>query len=143
MILSLPWVRQVQIETNGTVNPELNNDYRSKIHVTCSPKTAKVHRDTYKRADSWKYIIEEGKVDKLDGLPTASLGMNFRPARPWEQEDNPTAWTWRDRSESIFVQPLDVGDPIVNKQNMEVAVESCQRYGYRLSLQIHKIVGLA
>lgn len=39
-----------------------------------------------------------------------------------------------------YLQPLDEKDPVQNKKNMDYAVQLCLKYGYRLSLQIHKIL---
>ena len=33
-------------------------------------------------------------------------------------------------------------DPVRTQQNVQHAVQLCMRYGYRLSLQLHKILGL-
>ncbi len=41
------------------------------------------------------------------------------------------------------LQPIDMGDPVANRKNREAAVEYCLKYPlWRLSLQIHKIVGI-
>jgi hypothetical protein len=43
----------------------------------------------------------------------------------------------------VYVQPMDVHDPIRNAANLKRAATLAQTQGYRLSLQTHKIVGIA
>jgi 7-carboxy-7-deazaguanine synthase len=116
-----------QVETNGTLFPT------GLPHtIVCSPKTSTVHGVMYTMANAWKYIVEDGKIDPDDGLPTSSLGMHQRPARP------PSSF---DRMR-IYVQPLDTGDTDFNSSHVAAAVDVCNRFGYRLSLQQHKLLGL-
>lgn len=126
----------VQVETNGTLwineslfEGESEHPWLGELYIVCSPKTAKVHSKIILYAHFWKYILQHGKVDPNDGLPTSSLGESSPPFRT------------RDR-QKIFISPMDEGDPIKNKLNMEAAVESCMKFGYRLSLQTHKILGV-
>ena len=43
----------------------------------------------------------------------------------------------------FFLQPVDLGDPAVNRKHTEAAVEYCLKHPrWRLSLQIHKVVGI-
>jgi 7-carboxy-7-deazaguanine synthase len=45
--------------------------------------------------------------------------------------------------EYFFLQPVDTGDPVATRQNTEAAVEFClENPSWRLSLQVHKIVGI-
>ena len=117
----------VQIETNGTLYQELP---LSTI-IVCSPKTDKLHPKIKDRVDTLKYVVAHEKVDPKDGLPTSVLGMDLRAARPWP-----------DYTGDIIVQPLDEQDPIKNDLNMETAINSCMRFGYRLGIQLHKEVGM-
>lgn len=116
-----------QVETNGTLFPT------GVPHtIVCCPKTSRVHESMYSMVKAWKYVVEEGKIDPVDGLPTSSLGMNQRPARPP---------AYFDRMQ-IYVQPLDTGDKDFNSSHVAAAVDVCNRFGYRLSLQQHKLLGL-
>ena len=121
---------RVQIETNGTLFGKL---YWSsgRIEVVCSPKTAKLSAELEPNIDAYKYILEAGQVDPDDGLPLSVLGLQTRPARPRPGFAG-----------DVFVQPQDDQDPAKNKANIDAAVASCMKYGYRLSLQTHKILGL-
>jgi organic radical activating enzyme len=121
----------VQIETNGTFF--LQDFPYQEATIVCSPKTAKIHPSLFHFTDAWKYIIEEGGVDPDDGLPTRVLGANVRVARPPEV-------THKTR---IYVQPMDDRkDPKRNKAHMDTAVKVAVKYGYILSLQTHKYMGL-
>lgn len=117
--------KKVQIETNGT----LYSDVSSLVTVVCSPKTSKIHPAMAECVDAWKYVLRHDAVSPLDGLPTSALGMKQPPARPTNHFE-------------IYVQPCDDQDEEINRLNVEAAVDSCLRFGYRLCLQTHKIVGL-
>ncbi len=108
----------VQIETNGTLY--LNGIEEALL--VCSPKTPKVNQILAPHVDAWKYVLSSENVDPKDGLP---IGI-ARPVGPGD----------------VYVQPMDEYDHYKNRENMLVAVNSCLTHGYRLSLQLHKIVGL-
>jgi len=121
----------VQIETNGTLGVPF---ILAKMSVVCSPKTRSIPHQTAMRADAFKYVVKAGLIDSSDGLPLVSVGPQYgRPYRP------PMLNQVADK---IFVQPLDEKDEIKNKKNLDAAVESCRRFGYRLSVQTHKLAGL-
>lgn len=123
---------EVQIETNGTLFCDIGEFSR----IVCSPKTPSINMDLRNYLVRWpwghlKYIVEAGKVDPEDGLPTSVLGEDVRPYR---DKDIP--------KERIYVQPQDDQDPGKNRANIDEAVNSCLKFGYRLSLQTHKIAGV-
>lgn len=125
--------RTVQIETNGTVYPWELPWTHDSFHVVCSPKTSTVNsRFLSNLKVHWKYVMRNWDVDPLDGLPMTTLGHK-RPARPNWNVCAPSA---------VWVQPDDQKDEVKNKENMDACVLSCMRFGYRLSLQTHKILGL-
>lgn len=119
---------RIQVETNGTLPPGFARPY-TQFSIVCSPKTPKVHPDIEYWAKAYKYVIEAGHVDQ-DGLPTRALGGMY-PARPKKNFGG-----------QIFVQPCDEKDPKKNKANIQAALDSCMKFGYRLSLQLHKQLGL-
>ena len=120
---------RVQIETNGTLyQPEVPY---SHLSIVCSPKTPKLSSELAPHITAYKYILEAGKVSEEDGLPLSSLGMPTPPARPHNGCFG-----------EVFVQPLDEQDEERNKLHRHAAVESCMKFGYRLSLQIHKYLNL-
>lgn len=132
-LLNGPPTRWVQIETNGTY---FRNDLpwqNPRLSVVCSPKTPAVNRDLIPHVDAWKYIIEHDYVDEVDGLPTSVLGTAMRPFRAdYARRFNP---------HTILVQPADTGHEGYNKQNLDAAIGSCLAHGYRLSVQVQKVIG--
>ena len=120
---------KVQIETNGLIfDPKFPFD---KATVVCSPKTQRINQELAKLVAAFKYVLRSGDEDK-DGLPTCVLG-NFgqrlaRPPRDWKGD--------------IFIQPLDEHDEEANKRNLNACIASSLTFGYRLCLQVHKIINL-
>jgi 7-carboxy-7-deazaguanine synthase len=119
----------VQIETNGTLYEE--KFPHDQVTLVCSPKTPSLNKQLAPHIHAFKYVVEYGKVDHRDGLPTSVLGLELRAARPPDEFRG-----------TVYVQPCDHQDPFLNKQNMHQAIDSCMRFGYRLCLQMHKYAGL-
>ena len=123
----------VQLETNGSLSlPGLPWDDRN-LAVVVSPKTPKIHPDIAAHATCYKYLIRHGHIDTEDGLPTDVLGLHLSPARPT---------TPYPLGLEIYVQPADDRDPTHNRLNTQEAVRVALKYDYRLSLQLHKILGI-
>lgn len=134
----------VQIETNGTLAPDDFCWAAPRLTIVVSPKAGKVHPNIEQWAHCWKYVIQDGYIDWKDGLPTSILENGVRPARP------PKGFLHRD----VYLQPLDpplfqetsLPDLKKNTQqradNRAACVASAQRFGYRVGLQIHKLLGL-
>lgn len=119
----------IQIETNGTLYQE---DFPYlPVMIVCSPKTTTIHPELDKKIHCFKYVIEAGHVDPNDGLPTSVLGIKVRPYRPDMRDNRP-----------IYVQPVETTYPEETQANVKASVKSCMDYGYRLSLQTHKLLGL-
>lgn len=133
----------VQIETAGNLWLEgleylfpVNQASGKHNTIICSPKTPHVHPDLEKIVTAWKYIVRNDEdFSEDDGLPAESTqkrGLLQRLHRP------PT-----DTSKSlIFLQPCDQQDEQKNLANVRRARDLCLEYGYRLSLQTHKIIGV-
>jgi 7-carboxy-7-deazaguanine synthase len=122
----------VQIETNGTLYDD-DMPWFGALSVVCSPKTPKIHPELEDRVTSYKYVLDHRYVDEKDGLPTKSLESSGGVFRP-----RPSIPRHR-----IFLQPMEVKEcPAETARNVEATVRSCMKYGYRLSLQTHKIVGV-
>lgn len=120
---------QIQIETNGTLF--LPGPWHLKnLSIVCSPKTPKIHPEIDRWASCFKYVMDSDHVSESDGLPTDVLGTGLVPARPYMQDA------------IIYLQPADEGDIEKNQRNMEACIESCLKFGYRLSIQLHKLIGL-
>jgi 7-carboxy-7-deazaguanine synthase len=139
----VPFVRRMNefdiscsIETAGTTYlPDLHTVFdplRSIAGnlIVCSPKTPKIHPRMERLVGAWKYVVKEDEGDE-QGLPTYStqeMGRRtsvFRPVHPVVQ---------------IWVSPMDEQDEKCNEGNRKWARDLCLTHGYRLSLQVHKIV---
>lgn len=113
---------RVQIETNGTVWRELPK----AVDIVCSPKVTdgKYHSlrpDLLARVSALKFIV------------SAHAG-GYQAIGEVGQ---------RGRKIPIYVQPMDEYDPIRNQANVKHALELALSNGYRLSLQTHKMLGIA
>lgn len=151
----------VQIETAGTLwldsfeqcfsIQETPSLVAGTVSIVVSPKTGRVKKMIEKYACSWKYIVRKGDLSPIDGLPQTipqqghtRYSVNERLARPPAHIPH----------EQIYLQPCEeyifemhdprkcLSDTQANKLNMIQAAEVCMKMGYRLSLQIHKILGL-
>lgn len=131
---------RLQIETAGTVFPPSQWDYwvGGRVSIVCSPKTGKVHRVIEKFCTDWKYIISADDEDTYgDGLPGLSTQVDEGDgSRMKNALYRPT------KKSTIWLQPMDEQDPEKNERNLKEVVSRCRKYGYRLSLQQHKILGL-
>lgn len=118
---------KVQIETNGTLYQELPFP---KITIVCSPKTGSINKKLAPHIDSLKYVLHSDSVGK-DGLPLTALDHPALPqlARP------PKGFTGM-----IYVQPVDEINSHKNWRHLQTAVDSVMKHGYRLQLQVHKII---
>lgn len=121
---------RVQIETNGTLFREGLPYGHPRFTIVCSPKAGKVNRYLEPHISAYKYVLAADSVHPGDGLPTSALGLPGVPARP-QRERTP-----------IYVNPVDDHDPEVNAANLKAAARSCMLYGYRLGIQLHKLVGV-
>lgn len=124
---------RVQIETNGTLFSACHGKMMmcDNLTIVCSPKTPLLSDRIRPYVKCLKYVVDAENIDTRDGLPVVTLGNTVGVARPW---------SWFDGD--IYISPLDVGDPVRNKANVECVVDVCKRFGYILSLQLHKILEL-
>jgi len=122
----------VQIETNGSLYRDDVPWFALGLTTVVSPKAGIVHEDLIPKITAYKYVLEYGNVDPDDGLPSSHLGNGVKVARP------PKNW-----KKTTYIQPADVGTEQGNKLNLAACVDSCKKFGYRLGLQIHKIIGVA
>jgi len=136
----------IQVETAGTIWQESLEELicDGDIQLVCSPKTPKVHPAIGAYCAHWKYIIRGGEVDLEDGLPNrgtqvATLGKISRLYRPWEDDRRPDDHNYG----TIWLSPCDSYDDALNRVNLELARDLCLKHGYRLSLQLHKMIGVA
>jgi len=128
---------RIQVETAGTLGTPVGAWVDDLI---VSPKTRNLNKQMEYTATAIKYILRAGEVDPLDGLPNKStqiLGQDERVWRPW-----PEGCVSQYSGTPIYIQPCDEGEPGANAKNLAAAVESCLKFGYRLSVQVHKLAGL-
>lgn len=121
---------EVQIETNGTLYRDLPFEHK-RLMVVCSPKTSRIDALLADKVSAWKYVMDADHIDPVDGLPTTVLHGHGHVARPPRWNVAP-----------IYVQPLDVNDPVENDRHLDAVVKTCMKHGYRLCLQVHKLIGL-
>lgn len=112
----------VQIETNGTLYRKIPRE----VDIICSPKAKgqKYHAirdDLLQHVSAFKFIIS---AEKEGYTAISDIGQSAY-AIP------------------VYVQPMDEYDEARNKKNMEYAVKLALKQGYRISLQTHKIAGVA
>ena len=144
---------EVQIETAGIHWEGQLESLRTPPHefsaplpifLVCSPKLPGVHPKIVEYADAFKYIVDvRDEPDPEDGLPIHAVSQRGLPNpgrlfRPF--------WLFA-YPEKIMVQPLDPSPETPDRdwlfdRNCNRCVELVKRYGYRLSLQQHKILGL-
>lgn len=118
----------VQIETNGTLYQSLPFDSEQLILV-CSPKTGNIHNSLKPHIELFKYVAKAEDLGE-DGLPISALNHPAAPFLYRPEKDEV----------SIYLQPVDEQDVEKNLANQKAVVESCIKNGYRLCLQLHKII---
>ena len=109
---------KIQIETNGTLYRPLP----PSVDIICSPKNtsgsyAPIRPDLIPRITAFKFLISESNPHYRDVPDIAA-------------------------SAPVYVQPMDEDDAEKNTRNMQRATALALAGGYRLSLQLHKIVGI-
>lgn len=131
---------EIQIETAGTLwqNGMDKLIESGRVTLVCSPKTGAVHSKIEEYCRDWKYIIRKNEVDAMDGLPvmsTQKLDTKLRLYRPKEGQ--------------IWLQPMmEYGEDLAEVDHQKTAINTrlcadlCMTYNYRLTIQMHKIVGL-
>lgn len=118
----------VQIETNGTLFRNLPRE----VKIICSPKISggkyhKIRADLLARIDALKFIISASNQE-YQGF--ADVGQN-------EIEEK------TGKEIFIYLQPMDEYDEEKNRANVARVLELAAQNGARISLQMHKILGIA
>lgn len=132
----------VTVETAGTVYCEdihtvfSTYGYYCGNLIICSPKTPLLNKQILPYIGALKYIIRNGEYSDDDGLPMRSTQIEGQESVIYRPGEGLSA------NVPIYVQPMDEGDADKNKMNMQAATRICLKHGYRLSLQMHKIVGV-
>jgi len=110
---------KLQIETNGTLYRPLP----PHVNIVCSPKNNgngyfPIREDLLPQITALKFIISK-----------------HREAYRSVAEVGQTAYAI-----PVYIQPMDEGDAARNAENTAYALELAMRQGYRLSLQLHKLL---
>ena len=129
----------VSIETAGTVYlPGMEKVFNTRHNnlVVCSPKTPKLNEEFRRFVGAFKYVVRAGEIDTTDGLPIMSTQIKGESARLYRPS------VIERGTIPIYLSPCDEGDPIANMENLKAAARSCMKHGFRLTVQIHKMVGL-
>ncbi len=143
--------RAVQIETAGTLwQPELELFIRcGHLTLVCSPKTPKLAPGILEHCHHWKYVLQAGRVSHVDGLPNMGTQRNIlnkiqeiaRP--PGYLRDGLQVMQYCRTGDTIWVSPCDEGRTTsTGGSNTQLVGQVAMRHGYRVSLQIHKYLGL-
>jgi len=111
------------------------NDEPRNLMVV-SPKTPKINPRVETAMGALKYIVVAGCLDVEDGLPVYST------QRADEKQSLYKPTPFIRQQVPIYLQPCDSHDSKQTEKNTQEAVAACIEYGYLLSLQTHKIVGL-
>lgn len=125
----------IQIESNGVFAPPAEFEglqMSNSVSLVVSPKTSKIHPECHRLADAFKYVLDYRSVSALDGLPVRAL-------------DHPAALGVARPTRStvpIYLNPYDAQDVEHNQRNLRAVAQSCQRFGYIMGVQLHKLAGL-
>lgn len=148
----------VQIETAGTLWLREIEPYiqRGNVTIVCSPKTGKVHEMISHYCSNWKYLIKSGEVNQIDGLPDFSTQEEGK-RQPLYRPERSTDTVWLQPCEEYNVakghinligSKVDqvitgsVRDDVRSSKNVDLCVRLVMMHGFRISLQLHKILGL-
>lgn len=112
----------VQIETNGTLYQELDN----RVQIVCSPKTTtgqytRIREDLLPHLTALKFLL-------------SAHDLLYRKVEEVGQSDYDIP---------VYVQPMDAHNAEATRENTEFTKAMALKHGYRLSLQLHKILGIA
>lgn len=121
---------RIQIETAGTVwVPGLEN---IPVMLVCSPKTGKVNANIRERCKHFKYVLGANDlVEEAGKFMVASQPLS-KFVELAHAPDDATVW----------LQPRDDHNENLNKLNQLFVRDVCLLYGHRVSLQLHKILGV-
>jgi 7-carboxy-7-deazaguanine synthase len=113
---------KVQIETNGTLYRPLAKE----VEIVCSPKNtgkgyAAIRPDLLERINAFKFIISANNSSYRNVAEVGQASLNV----------------------PVYIQPMDEYNEQKNKNNLELVKKLAMENGYIISLQTHKIIGVA
>jgi organic radical activating enzyme len=112
---------RIQIETNGTIF----RDIPKTVEIVCSPKNTgrgyfRIREDLLARITAVKFIISKTNLLYQNVSDIGQLDYKI----------------------PVYIQPMDEYNDEKNKLNMEYAINLTLEHGYRLSVQMHKYIGV-
>lgn len=112
---------KVQIETNGTLYRNIDK----RVDVICSPKNTNgkyspIRNDLLGHISAFKFIISGHDKNYADIGEVGQTEFGI----------------------PVYVQAMDEYDEVKNARNLGIAARLAQKSGYRLSIQMHKILGI-
>lgn len=123
---------QVQLETNGTLYRPLPE----AVEWVCSPKrSASFEQDASGAAQPYAPLRED--------VLARTRALKFIVSRDFPGYQDVSEVGQTRFNIPVYVQPMDEGDAHKNAANRAWALVLAEQYGYRLSLQTHKILGIA
>lgn len=137
---------KVQYETAGNLwDPSISHALAEGFaELVVSPKVGHIHPIVARYTRHYKYVVTAGELAE-DGLPEGSTqanGRSDRPMRPWDLGSRDIDTDIMLGHTTVWVSPCDLHDQERNRANVKAARDTCMKHGYRLSLQMHKIVEL-
>ena len=119
---------RVQIETSGAARPDktltrILESRSTMLHLTCSPKRGRINSVVYQYAKSFKYVV--GAAVEINDESGTPLGLALH--RP---------------GAIVCLQPMDLCDYGHNMAALERCISLVKRYGFKLSVQLHKMIGI-
>lgn len=112
----------VQIETNGTLYRPVD----AAVSIVCSPKNTgtgyhPIRTDLLQRLTALKFLISASD-ERYNHVGEVGQSEAHIP---------------------VYVQPMDEYDAEKNARNREYMLQLAEKHGYRVSLQLHKLLGIA
>jgi 7-carboxy-7-deazaguanine synthase len=127
----------VQVETAGSFYRDILANER--VQVVVSPKTSFVNPQTARLAVAYKYIIRATDKFHADtGTPLSATQASAVEGRDVTLAKPPMHLP----KSAIFLHPCDEYDEALNKANLHRCYELAMLHGYRVGLQVHKILQL-
>ena len=124
------WQFRIQIETAGTIWAPLLEE--CDVTLVCSPKTGKVNKEILNRCKHFKYVVGMGDMVTEEGHIVTATQPGAKPMELARPKDGTTIW----------IQPRDDHDSERNAENLKFAADLCLAHGYRMGVQLHKLIGV-
>lgn len=111
----------VQIETNGT----LYRNVHPEVEIVCSPKVGKngyipIREDLLARINALKFLISHNNPLYQEVPEIGQKRYNI----------------------PVYIQPMDENNAKLNTLNSNLSVEISLKFGYKLSIQVHKVLNI-